>query len=1401
MKFLIHRKVTISMIFIALTFMGYISYRHLLMELIPSTELPVVTVNAYSQTFYDPKYIENEIIIPLEGVAARTAGVKKISSTIFPRGGSIVVEFKPNTDMRTTGIRFTEEINKASLSLPDDVNTNVVMANTLGGNNQFMTLNVSGKGDADELRSYAEREIIETLKNINGVVGANIYGGRKAAIEVQLNDALSEALGINTYSVMQTIGNAGRERNFVGYTDDSNTNRTGVFVEGSYSNIDQIKNIVVAKGPVYLKDIATISYELSEPKNISRLNGKRTITIGISNESGANIVELSKRIQDELVKLNAKIAKDAVAITVQRNDAEKIEKNVNSIALQGIIGAVLAIIVLCFFVRNIYLAIAVSLAIPISIFSAFNFFYAYDITINSLTLIGMTIAIGMLLDNSIVVMENIYRLYNEGKRADKAVIEGVKQVWKPIIAATLTTITVFLPFIFTDNLVVKLIGRNVGVAIISTLGFSLLVALLLIPMITYVILKRKKSSQSVFSEKSGKKNIIVQKYIALLRYAMRNSARVITVTVILLLISFAWIFFQSSGGGKVIGGDQIGVYLRMAEGSTIESNDLAITEFEMRLDSIPERLETRSRFSEENANVTIKLKKGYDKRGGRKIGDIMEDVWKCVREIDGIINVHVYSGLSSGDSGNQGLEQSMFSSMGIGGEENELLVIGSDYEDMVRVGEDIRERISELDFIANASVSVQRGSPEADVDIDPVIGSSLGIGRQELTRGLSSLNKSSTNSSTQIEIEDELIDIIVKPEEKEDEELYDKLVSSEELSNIQILSRNKTFYRLGDIATITKDRSAGSGKIERVDRNRELKITYKFLQDNLPKEISNTYKEEVNQIIFDYPIPDGMAVESVDKDEYMNDMNFLIIAALIITYMILAIVFESLSLPVVMLFAIPFAAIGSFVALIITNNSIMSINTMIGLIILIGVVVNSGIILIDYTNLLRRQGFSRNRAIILSGVSRIKPIMITTITTIVALLPMALVSSEYAGAIGAPFAITVIGGLAFSSILTLVLIPILYLSLENVLSWYRSLPKWIYIIHGIIFAGVLAHIYLSDIGTFMKVLYILFVLSVIPSVTYLIQRSVRIANSKIIADDEPIIIEVRNLVKIYDRKRRLWNRSKPFKALKGISFTITNGMFGLLGSNGAGKSTFMKILTGIYEQSYGTIWVNGKNSLQYREELQSLIGFLPQEFGTYEDMRLWAFLDYQAILKGITNDSVRKQRLEYVLKAVHLYDKKDANISSFSGGMKQRVGIALILLNLPRILVVDEPTAGLDPRERIRFRNLLVELSKERIVIFSTHIIEDIASSCSQVVVINSGQLIYNGDPSEMIQFALGKVWSFNCTEEEFKNLDHRLIANHMRNNDNSVRIRYVSKDKPFEGAVRVEESLEDAYLCLLKEI
>ncbi|UCG28125.1 MAG: ABC transporter ATP-binding protein, partial [Bacteroidales bacterium] len=276
-------------------------------------------------------------------------------------------------------------------------------------------------------------------------------------------------------------------------------------------------------------------------------------------------------------------------------------------------------------------------------------------------------------------------------------------------------------------------------------------------------------------------------------------------------------------------------------------------------------------------------------------------------------------------------------------------------------------------------------------------------------------------------------------------------------------------------------------------------------------------------------------------------------------------------------------------------------------------------------------------------------------------------------------------------------------------------------------------------------------------------------------------------------------RKKPFRALDGVTMEIGKGMFGLLGPNGAGKTTLMRIICGILKQSYGKVTINDFDTLEKREELQGLIGYLPQEFGMYENMTAYEFLHYQAILKNLIDKDKREEMVNYVLASVHMEGHKHERISSYSGGMKQRIGIAQILLHLPRILVVDEPTAGLDPRERIRFRNLLVELSRERVVIFSTHIIEDIASSCNMVAVLDHGKLKYLGEPSNMAKIAEGHVWQFQVPAENFHKLQHELLIVHHMQDGDRIRVRCVSDKAPVPDAKPVKALLEDSYLYLLK--
>lgn len=1555
------------MLFIALSLLGYVSYKQLPVELLPNAELPVLFVQVSSQQDMDPSYVESEVIIPLEGAISSIGGVDKLESNIDRRQSSIKIDFKKNANLKMTFLKLQEKINEISASFPSGFQVQVQKVDIAQMNNNFMVLQVRGSGGTDRVRSLVDEKVRSKLENVDGVASVNIYGGRQKAIEIRVDPEACKALNLTSSKIQGLLSQNTQDKAFVGFVDEPGSKHF-VHVNAVYTKVSDLENIVVAPGPVLLKDVATVFFDLKEETSYSRVNGKEAVSVALINDSQANLIELSHRVTSVIDKLNKELAPFDLEVTVQENSAETMENNINQIINLALVGGLLAVFILWIFLRNMRLVFFIALSIPISVYTAFNFFYAAGITINSLTLVGMALAIGMLLDNSVVVLENIYRLSGSGCTPERSVIQGTKEVWRSIVAATLTTVTVFLPFVFSDNFLIKLIGHHIGVSIISTLTISLFVALLFIPMVTYLIL-RKKNGKSVIYEKVSIVQRPIQIYLVFLKTCMRNPGATVLGSVILLFVTLIYSLTVTVQQTKEVVSDRFDLYVTMPTGSTLENTDKVVKVIEERLADFPEKKDLICRIRDKEAVLTLVLKEDFQEISKRKISDIKTDVHVKVSNINGAeISV---SDAMGGDGGNSALSSlgGFMRLLGIGDSNERIVVRGVNFEMMQTVAEELRYQLKEQEFISNTQVSYSPRQPELNLNFDPILLTSYDINRANITSGLSSLNKE-YSSGTSFKVGEDVYDIIIRDEipknvrAEEVEEKSKKEKTMDDLRAVQVENGTGGINKLEDFATMSYGR--GRSQITRVNQDKQIEIFYYFSRDvESSKDLLESYRSNIDELIAGYNLPAGVAVQVYHEEDQFGDFKFLILAAFILIFMILASVFESVVTPFVLLFTIPLAAIGALLALLLTNNSLMNANTLTGFLILLGVVVNNGIILIDYANILRKRGYRRNRALMTAGMSRIRPIMITSITTIAAMLPLAMGDTEYAGAIGAPFAITVIGGLLFSALLTLVLIPTVCMGLENVLQWYRSLSRRLWTIHLVLFLlGVMA-IWLYVDGMLWQSVYLVALIAGIPGMTYFAQTSLRRAKAEVIAPNEEIRITVRNLVKIYDwpgrvnrqwksglqiRKRlglateyhslkdfvgMLWQlcllgfgiyftyffinsgfwifilsfvlyasilymwrkvrsylyyryensrwvkvvnrvlfwsippailyglfakldnnglvvmigllwvagisiyitsqylyekdiniervtgrfaklrksyfrmvksipmigkRRKPFMALRGVSFEIKSGMFGLLGPNGAGKSTLMRIICGILEQSYGSIWINGLDTRVYREELQSLIGFLPQEFGTYENMTSWEFLDYQAILKGVTDGKLREERLEYVLKAVHMYERKDEKIGSFSGGMKQRIGIALILLHLPRILVVDEPTAGLDPRERIRFRNLLVELSKDRIVIFSTHIIEDISSSCSQVVVVSKGELKYFGDPSDMVQMANGKIWQFNIDKTEFEMLDKSLVVHHIQNGD-TIRVRYLSVEQPFEGAEQVEANLEDAYLCLLKNM
>ena len=531
------------MLFLGLTVLGYVSYKKLSVELFPNAQLPTLIVQVATPLEMDPSYIETQAIIPIEGAVGTLEGIEKIESNISSRSGTIIIYYNQNADLKYANLKLQEKIDAVKSSIPPEFIINVIKIDLEKLTNQFMELQVRGEGGIDRVRNIADREIKPELENINGIAGVQVYGGKENSIEIRLNEKASKANDITINQIRNLLNNNRANKTFAGKVYDG-SNVLFVNVSSEYTDVKEIGNIIVkTNGPVLLRDVSEIFFGVKEQSSYSRVNGLDAVTVTLVNDNQANLIDLSHAALAQVKELNKKLASSGVEIVVRNNNAEIMEKNINEIINLAITGGLLAVLILWFFLKNIRLVTIIAISIPVSVYAAFNFFYAFDISINSLTLVGMALAIGMLVDNSVVVLENIYRLAGQGKDHETAVKQGTTEVWRSIFAGTLTTVIVFLPFIFSNNFLIKMIGKNIGVSIISTLVISLIVALLFIPMATYFLLTRSSKSDSQIFKKLSIHNRLIQGYHLVLKASMRNPASTIIGTLVIffaaLLISIA----------------------------------------------------------------------------------------------------------------------------------------------------------------------------------------------------------------------------------------------------------------------------------------------------------------------------------------------------------------------------------------------------------------------------------------------------------------------------------------------------------------------------------------------------------------------------------------------------------------------------------------------------------------------------------------------------------------------------------------------------------------------------------------------------------------------------------------------------------------------------------------------
>ena len=1549
---IIRRPVTVFMLITGLCLLGVVSFLQLPFELFPNTELPQLIVYISGPPNADPAYVEHYAVIPLEGAIAGLENIEKIESFVSRRQAIIFVYYNKSSRQKYDYLKLQDRVAAAAVQLGGSFQATVVRTDPEQISNQFLSFQARGEGSLDQIRSVIDEKVTPQLEAIDGVANVNVYGGHKRSIEIVLDSKQLAEFGLTVNQVASRVNQQAGKSQFLGVAREG---RQKYFVNlvSEYTDISDLVDVVIKNtGPITLGQIAEIREGGAQEESISRINGMEAVMVSLVRSWDTNLLSLAAKTRKAISDINRQIRGDGVELVIQVDEARVIEDNIRSILVLGLLGSLLAIAVLWVFIRRLKFVFIIALNIPISILISMNIFYALGITINTLTLVGIAIAVGMLLDSSVVVLENINRHINRNPDAGNAVVNGTNEVLRAIIAATLTTICIFIPFLFSTDPLVKTLGWQIGVSIIATLLVSLAVAFLLIPTIAFRILSGKK--QLTPTPQLSQKQRPMQIYTVLLKTGLRFPAGTLAVCVVAFFISLVICLGLSINVPQDVPLDTFNLYAILPSGTTLETADEQALDMDEQLKGIQEIKERTSSITEDNFVLTFQLKENYEKIAGRPLEEIKDSIEEMLSDAFPRIDFSYEEPTQNvGFQGGSGKGADFQRLLGMGASQEQVILSGQDLEILEAIADDIQFNLENLDTIRSVNTSVSLQQPSIDLLLDKAALKHFDV---ELQSVMSELNTFQKETSATVKYMDgpEEVDIILKTEEEEEK-------TSDDLRRLQIPASTEGLVPITQISQLLY--TAGYSRISRTNQEKQVTVTYRFESDI---EDSSTLLEqaraEIETMVAGIYPPPGVAIEVAHDESDVSEFYFLIGIGILLIFMVLASTFESLITPFVMMFTLPLAAVGAFLALILTGNSIYNANALIGFLILLGVVVNNGIILIDYSRILQRRNFRLSRALITAGQIRVRPILITAVTTILAMLPIAMGRAEYISQIGAPFAITVIGGLAFATLFTLVIIPTAAFGLDNALSWLNKLPLKIKLLMLALFILGFVLIVNTIHSVLWQSAYILGLLAAVPAGTWFVRTSLRRSRTRLFAEDAPITITIRNVSKVYDDfikfakewkkgrkehetssgnlpfKERLarwlyllplyaflvfflffyirgglwrlilvivfylaslslfrtlrpvpgsalrlrdrlfhlgeqvvfwglplpilfwlrgrWNdtfsavfvgliwylailfhfvakrleqrgtivdrlsgrfgrlrrafyrlaqriplitrKKKPFEALDRTSLTIGSGMFGLVGPNGAGKTTLMRIICGILAPSRGKVSFNHLDLEEHREELQALIGYLPQEFGTYENMTATQFLDYQAMLKGIWNKGERDRIVSTALDSVHLTENRNHKIGTFSGGMKQRIGIAQTLLKLPRVLVVDEPTAGLDPRERIKFRNLLSELSKDRIVIFSTHIIEDISSSCNKLAVLLEGKVKFVGTPKELIERTRGNVWQALIPEKDLDKVRRAAnVVHHMRD-AGKVRVRILAEEQPLAEAKQVTPTLEDAYVWLM---
>ncbi len=1019
-EFSVNRRVTTAMLAMILVVLGFIAFTSLGLDFFPDIEFPTVSVvTTYSGASSED--IENTITRPLEQIINTISRVKEVNSMTTEGASVIMVEFEWGTNLDFGAQDIRDQIGLYRNFIPEEASDPLVVKFNIG-QMPIIFGGITANRPTLELKELIEDEVAPRLERIDGVAAAQVFSMDTREILVAVDKAALESLNISVDQILMALNmeNLNLPAGRVTERHSEYLLRT----LGEFQSLDDIRHTIIGSTqtgqPIYLADVAVVRDTLKDTRLISRTQGEKAVFYFISKRSGANTVTTAQAVNRELERIKPTLPPD-VTFYPFMDQAEMIQRVIRRTGNNALVGGILAIFFIFVFLRNWRPTVTITLAIPLSVITTFIAFYLAGYTINLLTLGGLALGIGMLVDNAVVVIENIFRHMEEGKKREEAAKKGASEVGMAITASTLTTIAVFFPMVFAQGITGKL-TRGLALAIAFSLLASLFVALTVVPMVASVLFKAN-NRQDAGDRNRGK--IQFEKvrifYRRILQWTLQHRALVLGGTLGLLVLSFAIVPFLGTEFMPAMDREMIMLQVKMPVGTSLEETNRVVTMVEKLMAQEPEvknvSVQVGSQAEENPADMAGGMSTTGSHEGllwvglkplrERSLSDV-EVMEKIRRKLPQLKDVK-FEALDIG--------QAM---MGGATAPVEINIFGKEINILKQVGDNIVESIRDVEGLRDVTHSLAEGKPEYHISIDRERASRMGLKVSQVGNSIQAATLGKV--ATRFREGNEEVDIRVRFEEKFRD-------SMEDIKNIPIMTPLNSMVTLGEVATISK----GEGPI-RIDRENQARVI--TVTGNIAGRDLGSVVREIKGRIADIEsgLPAGYFTEFGGQYEQMQEA-FVIMAgafalATLLVYMIMASQFESFRHPFVIMFTIPLAIIGVILALLVSGKPV-SLPVLIGFIMLGGIAVNNGIVMVDYINQLKRRGTEKKEAILQACAVRLRPVLITAFTTILGMMPMALSVSEGAE-MRAPMAVTVVGGLVATTLLTLFVIPIIYSLFDRV---------------------------------------------------------------------------------------------------------------------------------------------------------------------------------------------------------------------------------------------------------------------------------------------------------------------------------------------------------------------------------